>query len=91
MIVASLPAWWRFAQCMRRYYDTHDTNPHLINAGKYSTSFFVAIFSAVTSAVIGMYMYVYEHMHIRICEHCSYARFCVICICYIMLTMNPGI
>ena len=52
MIVAVLPAWWRFAQCLRRYYDTKEANPHLINAGKYSTSFFVAVFSAVASAVI---------------------------------------
>ena len=53
IIVASLPAWWRFAQCLRRYYDTHDANPHLINAGKYSTAFFVAVTSAVASAVNG--------------------------------------
>ena len=51
--MAVLPAWWRFAQCMRRYYDTKEANPHLINAGKYSTSFFVVVFSAVASTVIG--------------------------------------
>ena len=38
---------------MRRYYDTKEANPHLINAGKYSTSFFVVVFSAVASTVIG--------------------------------------
>ena len=53
VVVAVLPAWWRFAQCMRRYYDTKEANPHLINAGKYSTSFFVVVFSAVASTVIG--------------------------------------
>jgi hypothetical protein len=52
VMVAVLPAWWRFAQCMRRYYDTKEANPHLINAGKYSTSFFVVVFSAVASTVI---------------------------------------
>ena len=53
VMVAALPAWWRFAQCLRRYYDTRDVNPHLINAGKYSTSFFVVIFSSVASTLIG--------------------------------------
>ena len=53
VLVAVLPAWWRFAQCLRRYYDTKEANPHLINAGKYSTSFFVVVFSAVASTVIG--------------------------------------
>lgn len=52
VVVAVLPAWWRFAQCLRRYYDTKDVNPHLINAGKYSTAFFVVTFSAVASTVI---------------------------------------
>ena len=53
VMVAALPAWWRFAQCLRRYYDTWDANPHLINAGKYSTSFFVVIFSSVASTLRG--------------------------------------
>jgi len=43
--VACLPAWFRFAQCLRRYRDTKETFPHLLNAVKYATSFFVVIFS----------------------------------------------
>ena len=39
-----LPAWFRFAQCLRRYKDTREAFPHLINAGKYSTTFFVVLF-----------------------------------------------
>lgn len=41
MIVNCIPAWIRFAQCFRRYRDTGETFPHLANAGKYSTTFFV--------------------------------------------------
>ncbi|XP_012279516.1 xenotropic and polytropic retrovirus receptor 1 isoform X1 [Orussus abietinus] len=43
--VACLPAWFRFAQCLRRYRDTKESFPHLINAAKYATSFFVVVFS----------------------------------------------
>lgn len=41
MIVNCIPAWIRFGQCIRRYRDTGETFPHLANAGKYSTTFFV--------------------------------------------------
>ena len=51
--VAILPAWWRFAQCVRRYINTREGFPHLVNAGKYSTSFFVVIFSTVAAALKG--------------------------------------
>ena len=44
-IVVCLPAWFRFAQCLRRYRDTKEGFPHLVNAGKYATSFFVVVFS----------------------------------------------
>ena len=46
-VVACLPAWFRFAQCLRRYKDTRQAFPHLVNAGKYSTSFFVVAFSTL--------------------------------------------
>ena len=46
-IITLLPAWFRFAQCIRRYYDTRKPLPHLANAGKYSTSIFVTIFSTL--------------------------------------------
>lgn len=45
--VACLPAWFRFAQCLRRYKDTRQAFPHLVNAGKYSTAFFVVAFSTL--------------------------------------------
>ena len=51
--VAILPAWWRFAQCVRRYINTREGFPHLVNAGKYSTCFFVVIFSTVAAALKG--------------------------------------
>lgn len=45
--MACLPAWFRFAQCLRRYRDTKEVFPHLANASKYATSFFVVIFTAL--------------------------------------------
>lgn len=48
-IMACLPAWFRFAQCLRRYRDSKEAFPHLVNAGKYSTTFFVILFSTLYS------------------------------------------
>ncbi|KAL1130889.1 hypothetical protein AAG570_012130 [Ranatra chinensis] len=48
-IVNCIPAWIRFAQCLRRYRDSREAFPHLVNAGKYSTTFFVVIFSTLYS------------------------------------------
>lgn len=36
-VVALLPFWWRFLQCLRRYYDEKDTH-QLENAGKYMSA-----------------------------------------------------
>ena len=49
-LVACLPAWFRFAQCLRRYHDTRLFFPHIVNAGKYSTTFFVVLFSSLNTA-----------------------------------------
>lgn len=46
-IIQCLPAWCRFIQCLRRYRDTKRAFPHLVNAGKYSTTFFVVTFAAL--------------------------------------------
>lgn len=44
-----LPAWFRFAQCLRRWKDDNrGPFPHLVNAGKYSTTFFVVIFATLS-------------------------------------------
>ncbi|CAG9771016.1 unnamed protein product [Ceutorhynchus assimilis] len=48
-IVNCIPAWIRFAQCLRRYYDSREAFPHLVNAGKYSSTFFVVIFATLKS------------------------------------------
>lgn len=66
-VIKCLPAWFRFVQCLRRYRDTKRAFPHLVNAGKYSTSFFVVTFSALysthkdeapTEAQIFLYLYI---------------------------------
>lgn len=36
--MTALPAWFRLLQCLRRYRDTIEWFPHLLNAGKYSSS-----------------------------------------------------
>lgn len=46
-VIQCLPAWFRFVQCLRRYRDTKRAFPHLVNAGKYSTTFFVVTFAAL--------------------------------------------
>lgn len=51
--MAALPAWFRFAQCCRRYRDTREANPHLANAVKYSTSFFVVGFATLSACHAG--------------------------------------
>ncbi|XP_055354793.1 xenotropic and polytropic retrovirus receptor 1 homolog isoform X2 [Paramacrobiotus metropolitanus] len=54
-ILAALPAWFRFAQCLRRYRDSKLAFPHLVNAGKYSMLFFVVLFSALNSMHVERY------------------------------------
>lgn len=34
-ILSCLPSYWRFVQCVRRYFDSYDWFPHLLNAFKY--------------------------------------------------------
>lgn len=46
-VIACLPAWFRFAQCLRRYHNTKQIFPHLVNGGKYFTSFLVTTFSTL--------------------------------------------
>lgn len=54
-VISCLPAWWRFAQCLRRYRDTKMAFPHLVNAGKYSTTFFNVLFSTLYKVETGKY------------------------------------
>ncbi len=37
------PYWFRFAQCLNRYFNTHDRVPHLPNAVKYGTAMSVTL------------------------------------------------
>lgn len=46
-LVNCLPAWFRFAQCLRRYRDSREAFPHLVNAGKYSSTFLMVIFATL--------------------------------------------
>jgi hypothetical protein len=57
-IVNCLPAWFRFAQCLRRYRDTKEAFPHLVNAGKYSSTFLVVLFGTLRSLYYGKIFYI---------------------------------
>jgi len=46
----TLPPIWRALQCIRRYYDTRNVFPHLVNCGKYT----MTILSAVCLSVYRM-------------------------------------
>lgn len=50
-IVSLLPACWRFLQCLRCYYDTRNIK-HLVNAGKYFTTFPVILFATFYSTKV---------------------------------------
>lgn len=41
--LGALPPIWRFLQCLRRYRDTRDIWPHLVNGGKYTMSILAAM------------------------------------------------
>eukprot|EP00698_Gefionella_okellyi_P025524 TRINITY_DN9388_c0_g1_i1.p1 TRINITY_DN9388_c0_g1~~TRINITY_DN9388_c0_g1_i1.p1 ORF type:complete len:635 (-),score=124.84 TRINITY_DN9388_c0_g1_i1:794-2497(-) len=43
-VMSLLPYWWRFAQCIRRYYDTRQAFPHLANAAKYMSALLTIVF-----------------------------------------------
>jgi hypothetical protein len=45
-IICLLPLWFRFNQCLRRYFDTRSRLPHLANAAKYALSQTVTLFGA---------------------------------------------
>lgn len=40
-VASMLPPYWRFMQCLRRYWDTQLGYPHLLNSGKYLASIVV--------------------------------------------------
>ncbi|KAK4203853.1 EXS family-domain-containing protein [Triangularia verruculosa] len=40
----ALPPIWRALQCIRRYHDTKNVFPHLVNCGKYSMTILTAVF-----------------------------------------------
>ncbi|KAI3538873.1 EXS family protein [Colletotrichum abscissum] len=41
--LGALPPIWRFLQCLRRYKDTRNIFPHLVNGGKYTMSIMAAV------------------------------------------------
>jgi xenotropic and polytropic retrovirus receptor 1 len=45
--LAVLPYYWRFMQCLRRYKDTGDAFPHLVNGLKYLSSIAAIVISFV--------------------------------------------
>lgn len=60
-VVNVIPAWTRFWQCLRRYRDSREAFPHLVNAGKYSTTFFVVLFATLRTLYKGRYLDSYDN------------------------------
>ncbi|XP_036344767.1 xenotropic and polytropic retrovirus receptor 1 homolog [Rhagoletis pomonella] len=60
-VVLVLPAWFRFAQCLRRYRDTGLVFPFIVNAGKYSMSFFVSLFGFLMATTRYSYEYYFDN------------------------------
>ncbi|KAM3910983.1 solute carrier family 53 member 1-like [Leptodactylus fuscus] len=48
-LVQCIPTWIRFAQCLRRYWDSSAVFSHIMNAGKYSTVFIMVTFASMFS------------------------------------------
>lgn len=80
-IVQCIPAWLRFIQCLRRYRDTKRAFPHLVNAGKYSTTFFTVTFAALYSTHKGIHWLWKDFSKCRFSplESISYSGYLSIC------------
>ncbi|XP_061115447.1 solute carrier family 53 member 1-like [Conger conger] len=48
-LIQCLPPWLRFTQCLRKFWDSGNATPHLLNAGKYSTVFLMVAFAGLYS------------------------------------------
>ena len=62
-IISCLPALWRFFQCLRCFYDTKQVR-HLINAGKYSTTFPVVVFATLFAVKVKPGFSVFDLSHL---------------------------
>jgi len=52
-VLMAAPYWWRLQQCLRRYADSQDAFPHLVNALKYCTAFPLIIVDRFGPAMVG--------------------------------------
>ncbi|XP_018335489.1 xenotropic and polytropic retrovirus receptor 1 [Agrilus planipennis] len=75
-IVNCIPAWIRFAQCLRRYRDTKEAFPHLVNAGKYSTTFFVVIFNTLRGVNKHKYDSLFDNPYVSLYLIASFVSSC---------------
>lgn len=64
-IISCLPALWRFLQCLRCFYDTRNVK-HLINAGKYATTFPVVILATIFSVKVREDSFVFSLGHLNL-------------------------
>ncbi|XP_038219515.1 xenotropic and polytropic retrovirus receptor 1 [Zerene cesonia] len=75
-IVNIIPAWTRFWQCLRRYRDSKEAFPHLVNAGKYSTTFFVVLFSTMRTMYKADYENPYDNPFLYAWLGCQFVSSC---------------
>ena len=60
-IISCLPAAWRLLQCFRCYYDTGKVS-HLLNAGKYFTTFPVIVFATLFASKVKILTFNLAHL-----------------------------
>ncbi|CAK1540989.1 unnamed protein product [Leptosia nina] len=75
-VVNIIPAWTRFWQCLRRYRDSREAFPHLVNAGKYSTTFFVVLFSTLRAIYKPNYADTYDNPFLYAWFGCQFISSC---------------
>ncbi|XP_047526136.1 xenotropic and polytropic retrovirus receptor 1-like [Pieris napi] len=75
-LVNIIPAWTRFWQCLRRYRDSKEAFPHLVNAGKYSTTFFVVLFSTLRIIYRPNYSNTYDNPWLYAWMACQFISSC---------------
>ncbi|XP_041451648.1 xenotropic and polytropic retrovirus receptor 1 homolog isoform X2 [Drosophila obscura] len=60
--MSCLPSWFRLAQCLRRFRDSGSKSvTYLLNSGKYSTTFFVVLFSTLRNRTDDRYAHTFAN------------------------------
>ncbi|KAJ6438349.1 signal transduction protein Syg1 [Purpureocillium lavendulum] len=72
----TLPPIWRFLQCLRRYKDTRNVFPHLVNGGKYTMTIVTSVLLSLyriqnTHTLLALYITFSIINSIYVCKFCK--------------------